>query len=66
MALNYWMIVKRYPNPNGRVGDLITVYEFFSLLDKKTKNSPRFGRLLSSTTVAKICPFTTSTSFFRI
>jgi hypothetical protein len=32
------MTMKRYPNPSGGVGGLISGCEIFSLLDGKTKN----------------------------
>ena len=36
MILNYWMMVKRYPNLKEEVGSSIPGYEISSLLDKKT------------------------------
>jgi hypothetical protein len=37
MTLNYWMIVERYPKPNGMVGGSIPGgSETFSLIDGKT------------------------------
>jgi hypothetical protein len=35
MATNYWMIVERYPKPNGVHGGSQLGREIFSLLDKK-------------------------------
>jgi hypothetical protein len=40
MTLNYWMIVGRYLNPNGVVGDVIPGCETFSLLDAKLVKCP--------------------------
>ena len=36
MTLNYWLVMKRYPKPNGVVGGSIPGYEIFYLLDGKT------------------------------
>ena len=35
MALNYRVVVERYPFPNGVVGSLIPRCEIFSLLDEE-------------------------------
>jgi hypothetical protein len=38
MILNYWITMKRYPNPNEGVGGSILSCEMFSLLDEKIKS----------------------------
>lgn len=35
MTLNLWMMVERYPKPNGVFGGLVSDCEVFSLLDGK-------------------------------
>ena len=43
MTLNYWIIVERYPKPNGVVGGSIPNFEIFSLLlTEKTKLASRW------------------------
>jgi hypothetical protein len=34
MTLNYWVIVERYPVPNGMVGGLIPTVKYLYLMQK--------------------------------